>query len=172
MEKKVYCLIGERCKRITFSSTNYISDAQIVRATLIEASSNDIVLQSMLKNKEIILQKFDTDRNNKLCDVEEDDEIEDKSEINVLLYEKPSNLVLESSPSTSFISDVSQERQIDDTYNMNVKILHTEPVDIQILHAEPVTNLEDVKTNEKSLCENIQNSAIVTEKIKEKVTFS
>lgn len=164
MEKKVYCVIGERCKRITFSSKNSISDVKIVRDALIKACNNDVVLRSMINNKEIILQKIDADRNNKLCDIEEDDEIEDKSEVNVLLFEKPSSLVIESSsPSTSFISDVFQDIQIDDTYD--IKILRSEPVDIEVLHTEPATNLNDVKSRK------IQNSSVMTEGIKEKVRF-
>lgn len=90
MEKKIYCLIGERCKRITFSSQEHIPDVQAVRDRLIEVSNNDILLQSMIKNKIIILQKFDPDRNNKLCDIEEDDKIENKSEVKVLLFDKSS----------------------------------------------------------------------------------
>ncbi|XP_025997041.1 uncharacterized protein LOC105204165 isoform X2 [Solenopsis invicta] len=161
MEKKVYCVIGERCKRITFSSNNFISDVKIVRDAFIKACNNDVVLRSMINNKEIVLQKNDVDRNNKLCDIEEDDEIEDKSEVNILLFEKPSSLVIESSsPSTSFISDITQDIPIDDTYG--IKILHSEPIDIKVLHTELATDLNDFTSRK------IQNSPVLTEGIKEK----
>lgn len=152
MEKKVYYIIGERCKRITFSSKNSLSDVKMVRDALIKACNNDVVLQSMMNNKEIVLQKIDADRDNKLCDIEEDEVIEDKSEVNVLLFEKPLSFVIESSsPSTSFISDISQNDLTDDTC-------------IKILHTEPATNL-NVKSSK------IQNSAVMMEDIKEEVRF-
>lgn len=160
----MYCVIGERCKRITFSSNNFISDVKIVRDAFIKACNNDVVLRSMINNKEIVLQKNDVDRNNKLCDIEEDDEIEDKSEVNILLFEKPSSLVIESSsPSTSFISDITQDIPIDDTYG--IKILHSEPIDIKVLHTELATDLNDFTSRK------IQNSPVLTEGIKEKVRF-
>lgn len=75
MEKKIYCLIGERCKRVTFSSREHTCDVQIVRDRLFEISNDDSLLQSMMHNKTIILQKCDPDRNNKFCDIEEEEEI-------------------------------------------------------------------------------------------------
>lgn len=39
----------------------------------------------MLNNKSIVLQKNDPDRNNKLCDIEDDEDIPDRSDITVLL---------------------------------------------------------------------------------------
>ncbi|KYN00714.1 hypothetical protein ALC62_08506 [Cyphomyrmex costatus] len=56
MKKKIYCLIGERCKRVTFSSRENISDVEIVRDRLFEISNDDSLLQSMIHNKIIILQ--------------------------------------------------------------------------------------------------------------------
>lgn len=43
----------------------------------------------------IILQKPDPDRDNKLCDLEDDDEIADKSEITVLLIPVRANTITE-----------------------------------------------------------------------------
>lgn len=54
-----------------------------------EAPKNDVMLRSMINNKMIVLQKYDPDRNNKLCDIEDEDEIENKSEIKVLLRPDP-----------------------------------------------------------------------------------
>ena len=124
MEKKIYCAIGQRCKRITFLSQKHIPDVQIVRDRLIEASNNDIVLQSMMKNKIIILQKID--KNDKLCDIEEDEEIEDKSEVKVLLFETLSDTTAEAH--TSITSDIIPKK-IDETYAINV--VHTEPINIK-----------------------------------------
>jgi len=74
----------------------------------------------MINNKIIVLQKFDPDRNDKLCDIEEDDEIQDKSEVKVLLFEKSSSLI-DKPICTSVISDISQKEQIDETYAIDVK---------------------------------------------------
>jgi len=153
MEKKVYCLIGERCKRITFSSQKHIPDVQVIRDRLIEVSNNDILLQSMINNKIIVLQKFDPDRNDKLCDIEEDDEIQDKSEIKVLLFEKSSSL-MDKLICTSVISDISQKEQIDETYAIDVKVIHTEPA-----------NLDNTKSF-------MEKSLIAIDDIEEKVNTS
>jgi len=83
----------------------------------------------MINNKIIILQKFDPDRNDKLCDIEEDNEIQDKSEVKVFLFEKSSSLV-DKPICTSVISDISQNEQIDETYAINVKVIHTEPANL------------------------------------------
>lgn len=125
MEKKVYCLIGERCKSIKFSSRNGISDAQIVHDRLLEVAKNDVVLQTMIQNKIVIFQKHDPDRNNKLCDIEDDDEIENKSEIRVLLFENSSIV----KPQTT-IFDVSKDLQIDVGEKYEYKIIHTQPMNL------------------------------------------
>jgi len=90
---------------------------------LIEVNSNDILLQSMINKKIIVLQKFDPDRNNKLCDIEED-KIQDKSEVKVILFEKSSSL-MDKSICTSVISDISQKEQIDETYAIDVRVMYT-----------------------------------------------
>lgn len=128
MEKKVFCLIGERCKCITFSSRNHISDVKIVRDRLVEAAKNDIVSQTMLNNKMLVLQKYNSDRNNKLCDIEDDDEIKDKSEIKVLLFEKSSNTIIEPHANVTF--DIPEDLQIGigKMYAVDYKIISTEPL--------------------------------------------
>lgn len=142
MEKTVYCLIGERCKRITFISQSNIPDVQIIRNRLIEVSNNDISLRSIINNKIIILQKFDRDRNDKLTDIEEDDEIENKSEVKVLLLEKSLDFMVES---------VSQKQEID-------------AIDIDVIHSEPM-NVDD-----ELFLKDIEKSSIIIEDIEEKVS--
>lgn len=107
MEKKVYCLIDERCKCIKFSSRNDVPDVQIVWDCMMKVAKNDIVLQTMISNKIIVLQKCDPDRNNKLCDIEDDDEIENKDEVKVLLFEKP-NIAVEHADITFDFPDNGQ----------------------------------------------------------------
>lgn len=140
MEKTVYCLIGERCKRITFTSQSNIPDVRIIRNRLIEVSNNDVSLQSIINNKIIILQKFDRDRNDKLTDIEEDDDIENKSEVKVLLLEKSLDLIAES---------IFQKQEIN-------------TMDIEVLHSEPM-NVDD------KLLLDIEKASIIIEDIEEKV---
>lgn len=136
MEKTVYCLLGERCKRITFTSEFNVSDVQIIRNRLVEVSNNDITLRSLINNKIIILQKFDRDRNNKLTDIEEDDDIENRSEVKVLLLEKSSNLMTES---------IFQKEEIG---AMDIKVIHTEPINVDDIDIEKSSVIiEDIEEN-------------------------
>ncbi|KYQ53192.1 hypothetical protein ALC60_07923 [Trachymyrmex zeteki] len=113
MEKKIYCLIGERCKRITFSS--------LVHDGLIEINNNDSLLQSMINNKIIILQKVDCGRN-KFCDIEEDEEIHDKK-LKYLLFEK-SNLVVKRVLGLTCAGDFTQKKKQIKTVNLtDIKVL-------------------------------------------------
>lgn len=146
MEKKVYCLIGERCKCIKFSSQSHISDAQIVRCRLVEAATTDIVLQTMINNKMLILQKCGPDRNNKFCDIEDDDEIEDKSEIRVLFFEISSNVNIECDNSVMY--NMSKNVQIDDNLCTNIKIIHTEPINSES-SASPL-KIQKLSTNART----------------------
>lgn len=71
----------------------------------------------MLNEKMIIFQQPDPDRGNKLCDIEEEDEIEDKSEINVLLI--PAVNMSELTDSSSSVCDKNSPI---------VKVLYTVPM--------------------------------------------
>jgi len=80
-----------------------------------------------MKNKIIVLQKFDSDRNGKLCDIEEDEEIADKSEVKILLFEIPSDLVAESTPISVITSPTNKliKRFMSRSYILNrlIKII-------------------------------------------------
>ena len=83
--KTIYCSIPPRKKAIKFESKNGIPDKDIIQKKILELCKTDIILNKMLKNKVIIFQH--TDSNNQVCDVEDEDVIEDKSEISVILLD-------------------------------------------------------------------------------------
>ena len=51
---------------------------------LTESAATDTLLLATMKRKSIVLQRKDSDRNNRLCDIDADDEIADKEEVFVL----------------------------------------------------------------------------------------
>lgn len=63
-------------------------------------------------------QKPNPDRNNRLCDIKEDDEIEDKSEVTVLLIPVETN-------ATESLNSIKSEVDMESF----VEVLYTEPVD-------------------------------------------
>lgn len=119
MEKKVYCLIEGRCKCIKFTAVENVSESEIIRRKLKEASKTDNVLNMMLQQKMIILQRPDPDRDNKLCDLEDDDEIVDKSEVTVLL------IPMRASTTAELIDPFSSAYKDNESI---VKVLYTEPI--------------------------------------------
>lgn len=121
MEKKVYCLIESRCKCIKFTPEENVSEIEIIRRKLKEASKTDNVLNMMLRQKMIILQKPDPDRDNKLCDLEDDEEIANKSEITVLLIPVCASTTTDCEVINSFPS-------VDEDNKSIVKVLYTEPI--------------------------------------------
>lgn len=125
MEKTVYCLIANRCKRIKFMSETNISDVQVIRRKLQEASKIDDILRIMLQQKMISLQKPDPDRENKLCDIEDDEEIADKTEVTVLLIPMHTNENTYTSELKSELSDTSSIH----TNESVVKVLYTQTLD-------------------------------------------
>jgi len=120
MEKKVYCLIEGRCKCIKFTPQKNISEIEIICNKLQEVRKTDNVLNMMLQQKMIILQRPDPDRDNKLCDLENDDKIPDKSEVTVLLIPVRTNTT------TELIDSFSSVPKDDESV---VKVLYTEPID-------------------------------------------
>lgn len=122
MEKKVYCLIENRCKCIKFTPQRNVSEVEVIRYKLLEACKTDTALDMMLKNQMIILQKVDPDRGNKLCDIEDDDEIVDKSEVTVLLIPMRRNVNTASDSTHSFSS-------VDNNNASTIKVLCTVPID-------------------------------------------
>lgn len=124
MEKKVYCLIGERCKCIKYVPHSDISDVENIRRSLLHASKSDAVLNFMLKDKYIVFQKRNPDRDNKLCDIEDDEEIPDKSDITCVMISMPT------SSSPILIDNLVNPDDVakDESVEMNVKVLYTEPL--------------------------------------------
>lgn len=104
MEKKIYCVIGERCKCIKYTVNKQVSDVKMIRRCLDEACTTDLMLNMMMCDKYVILQKKDSDRNNQLRDIEDDEEVEDKSDVNVVLLSIDQSMLsndMDANPSTS-----------------------------------------------------------------------
>lgn len=146
MEKKVYCLIEGRCKCIKFMPEENTSEIEIIRRKLKEASKTDNVLNMMLQQKMIILQKPDPDRDNKLCDLEDNDEVADKSEITVLLIPVRANTT------TELIDSFSSVHKDNESI---VKILYTEPID----DGNSSSNLVDIQ---QSACYSVSCNKILS----------
>lgn len=85
MEKSVYCSIGQRFKCIKVSKDKNMTDVQSVRAALLSLAQTNQILRKQIAGKEIILQKQLTHKNMRLCDIEEDEDIPDESEVTCLL---------------------------------------------------------------------------------------
>nr|XP_012234875.1 PREDICTED: uncharacterized protein LOC105679421 isoform X2 [Linepithema humile] len=119
MEKKVYCLIEGRCKCIKFMPEENTSEIEIIRRKLKEASKTDNVLNMMLQQKMIILQKPDPDRDNKLCDLEDNDEVADKNNESIvkILYTEP----IDDGNSSSNLVDIQQSACYSDIKEENEK---------------------------------------------------
>lgn len=93
MNKKVFCVIGERCKAIRYTKTASVSDLEAICRSLESASKTNILLQSMIEGKSIVLQRMDPDRNNQWCDIEDDDEVKDKEDVRVILINLPQTVI-------------------------------------------------------------------------------
>ncbi|XP_024868242.1 uncharacterized protein LOC112452334 [Temnothorax curvispinosus] len=89
MEKKVYCVFGERCKCIRYVKQSNEKDVAAVKRALLESTATDTLLLAMMKGKSIVLQKQDPDRNNRLRDIDDDEDISDKEEISILFIALP-----------------------------------------------------------------------------------
>lgn len=74
MERKVFCIIGERYKCVKFIKEKHLSDAECLRRALTKARASDNILDNMMNGKEIVLQKA-IPRKSRFCDIDEDDEI-------------------------------------------------------------------------------------------------
>lgn len=70
-----------------------VSDSEIIQSSLKDACKTNHLLNTMMHGKLIVLQKADSDRGNKMCDIEDDEEIADKSDVNVLLIPMPQTIV-------------------------------------------------------------------------------
>ncbi|XP_036151089.1 uncharacterized protein LOC105840437 isoform X2 [Monomorium pharaonis] len=98
MEKKVYCVFGERCKCIRYVKSPNETDVHAVLRSLTKASDTDAVLKAIMRDKYIILQKPDPDRNNRLYDIDYDTEIMDKDEVTLLFLMQSGESVAKPTP--------------------------------------------------------------------------
>lgn len=83
-EKKVYCSIEPRCKVLKFISGTEISDLQALKNSLFLACKTDRVLDLMVRGKNIIFQQ--KNENDVWFDVEDDDDIMDKSNLKLIAF--------------------------------------------------------------------------------------
>lgn len=118
----MYYLIENRCKCIKFAPQGNVSEVEIIRRKLLEACKTDAALDTMLEHQIIILQRPDPDRANKLCDIEADDKIADKSEVTVLLIPMRTNVYKSTSDSTYSSPSVNNFNESE------IKILYTVPI--------------------------------------------
>lgn len=137
----MYCLIKGRCKCIKFTPEENVSEVEIIRHKLKEASKTDNVLNMLLQQKMTIFQKPDPDRDNKLCDLEDDDEIADKSEVTVLLIPVRANTTIDCELTDSFSSVHKDNESI-------VKVLYTMPIDDE----NSSSNLSSLVDIQQSAC--------------------
>jgi len=80
----VILLIPPKRKCIKYRLKENISELQTIREALFALCKTDVVLKMMIKEKLIVFQRSDPDYDGEL-DIEEDDIIEDKSQIKVVL---------------------------------------------------------------------------------------
>lgn len=120
MEKKVYCIFGERCKCIRYVNQPNETDVAAINRALLESTAKDALLLAMMKGKSIVLQKRDPDRNNRLCDIDDDEEIPDKEEISVLFIAQPE---ASDTPATA-CNDFWKK---DESITLDIPIIYQEP---------------------------------------------
>lgn len=84
MEKTIYCKIGERRKKIKYTYNTVKSDIESATDKIREVCRNDPLLQKIVENRAIILQRWLEDKNF-LCDFEPEEEIPNESEVHCLL---------------------------------------------------------------------------------------
>lgn len=91
MDKQVFCLIPPRKKVIKFKSRPAAcSDLSTVKQILLNMCEKDDALNQTLRNQIMIFQKHDVEAG--WLDIEEDEELDHKSEVKVLLIpKKPSD---------------------------------------------------------------------------------
>lgn len=121
MEKKVFCIIGKRCKVIKFVKGNRKSDYQVILEKLTLSSHNDLHLSALIKNNTLILQRKDPDRDD-WCDMDDNDNVNDKEDITVLLI--PKLMLLESEEQNNLSSAIDRDQE---KTNMSVKLLYAKP---------------------------------------------
>lgn len=117
MEKTVYCSVGERSKRIKFTSRSGSSDLQCIRQALKNVSEKDAMLRPMMRGKFLILERMDPNIN-RLCEIEDDDDVPNLAEITVTLITSDKDEPSETNRSEMQENDDSIA-EIDDSNNSN-----------------------------------------------------
>ncbi|XP_026478144.1 uncharacterized protein LOC113384611 [Ctenocephalides felis] len=162
MEKKVYCLIGERCKCIKYTVNEQVSDVNMIRRCLDEARRNDHILDMMLFNKYIVLQKRDIDRNNQFCDIEEDDVVENKSDVRVVLITIDESTLTNYIPSNSSTSiEIYEGGEVNENEFKSDVIFVNDTTDVPHVQ-EDSTSVEANEDLNKSEVIFIDNTADIT----------
>ena len=146
MQKEVYCLIGQRCKCIKYMQAENVSDATSIREALKKASKTDGLLSQAMCGKGIILQKCLPHRNNRLCDLEEEDIVETGSDITVLFVP----IIAESEPT----SQINYE-----TYNvLDNGELHPDDSDTKLMAPEDDSTIEEMFSTGETIAEKLKVS--------------
>lgn len=150
MIKQVYCVISLRKKVIKFdSSTDTCSDLSMLRQSLFNACKSDKVLNSMLNKKFLVFQKLHCDAG--WIDIEEEEEIVDKSEVKVLLFSQEEYCAESSDPlaELQFLSAQNLSNMpIDILYEPSAKQSKIEYApEVQSARPEPASDLEIIKSN-------------------------
>lgn len=112
MDKKVFCSLQGRSKCVKFQRDPSVSDVAIIRGKIRNICKRDTCFKKFIENKVIVVQKKDNDED-VWIDVEDDDIIEDKEKLDILLL-----------PTTESAPDVLEGND----GNFPDKILYTEPL--------------------------------------------
>jgi len=102
MKKQVILLIPPKRKCIKYRLKENISELQTIREALFALRKTDVVLKMMIKEKLIVFQRSDPDYDGEWLDIEEDDIIEDKSQIKVVLIPMLSDITVNTSNRENF----------------------------------------------------------------------
>jgi len=124
MEKRVILLNPPKRKCIKYRLKENISELQTIREALFALCKTDVVLKMMLKEKLIVFQRSDPNYDGEWLDIEEDDIIEDKSQIKVVLIPMLLDITVDTSNRENFSTENVRDG---DMVEMNVHVLYTEP---------------------------------------------
>lgn len=152
VEKKVFCFLGQRCRYIKFIYQRGVSDTTVIKKKIEGICINESLID--MKDKVIVLQIKDSDVNI-WCDVEQDDEILDKSELKVIFA--PSTLEYIFNYNNSAVNLKTKDEPID------IEILEKDEFDstgaVNILYTEPL--IEEKQTQPQVNIETINNTTVI-----------
>ncbi|EZA49869.1 hypothetical protein X777_11750 [Ooceraea biroi] len=101
------------------------TDVAAVSRALLASAATDPLLLATMKGKSIVLQKRDPDRNNRLCDIDDNEEIPDKEEISVLFIALPAELTI--SDFDTSVTTRNNLREEDESITLDIPIIYEEP---------------------------------------------